>query len=248
MDRVAEATFWMEFAAPEIARRAIPGQFVMMGLGLPGDRNLFLPRPMSVGLAEGERLGFLVRIFGPGSRRLTTLGIGERALLLGPLGSSFDLGSASHVLCVAGGVGLAPFIFLPRWAGWHRPRTAVRLVYGERTASAVFDPVRIRELAGVEARIWTEDGSLGQRGRVTDDLDFRGVDLVLACGPMEMLKTVRRLVAQAGVPAQVSVEERMACGVGACVGCVIAVDDGRRYERVCVEGPVFPAERLRWWT
>lgn len=239
----------MEFAAPEIAGQAIPGQFVMIGLGLPGEPGLFLPRPMSIAQAEGERLGLLIRIFGAGSRRLTALEVGERALLLGPLGSFFDLGSATRVLCVAGGVGLAPFLFLPRWAERHAPGNRVHLVYGERTASAVFDPGRIRQLAGVEPEIWTEDGAMGRMGRVTDRLDVARVDLVLGCGPVPMLKTLQAQIAGTGVPAQFSVEERMGCGVGTCVGCVVAVEDGGRgwrYERICVEGPVFSAERLRW--
>lgn len=249
MERVAEGTFWMEFEAPEIASRAIPGQFVMIGRGLRGGGSPFLPRPMSVGLAEGDRVGFLIRVFGEGSRRLTELRPGDRALLLGPLGTSFDLGSATRILCVAGGVGLAPFLFLPRWTAARHPGVRIRLLYGERCAVAVFNPSRIQDLAGVEPEVWSEDGALGRQGRVTDGLELGAHDLVLACGPAEMLKTVQAQVAQARVPTQLSVEERMACGVGTCVGCVIAVDDGpggRRYERVCVEGPVFRAERVRW--
>ncbi len=248
MERAADATFWFEFDAPEIASRAIPGQFVMIGLGLRGGGIPFLPRPMSVGWAEGRRLGLLIRVFGEGSRRLAGLRAGEQALLLGPLGSSFELGSAKRVVCVAGGVGLAPFLFLPRWAGNHRPGAHLRLLYGERRGAAVFDPGRIRDLAGLEAEIWSEDGEVGRKGRVVEGLQPEACDLVLACGPTPMLRFVQAWAARTGVAAQLSVEERMACGVGTCVGCVVAVADdaGPRYERVCVEGPVFAAERLRW--
>lgn len=248
-EQVAEATHWMEFAAPEIAARAIPGQFVMIGLGLHGGTPPFLPRPMSIGLAADERIGLLVRVFGKGSRRISQLRAGEAALLLGPLGTRFDLGAARRVVCVAGGVGLAPFLFLPRWARGRRPEAEVRLLYGERHGAAIFRRERIREIAGIEPEIWSEDGSEGRRGRVTDALDLPAADLVLACGPTAMLQAVQSQAQHAGVPAQLSVEERMACGVGTCMGCVIAVDDkagGRRYERVCVEGPVFAAERVRW--
>jgi dihydroorotate dehydrogenase electron transfer subunit len=249
LEQVADATYWMEFAAPEIAARAIPGQFVMIGVGLRGATPPFLPRPMSVGSTLGGRLGLLVRVFGEGSRRLTQMRVGERALLLGPLGTRFEPGSGRRILCVAGGVGLAPFLYLPQWARAHRPEAEIRLLYGERRGAAIFRPARIREIAGLEPEIWSEDGSEGRRGKVTDQMELATADVVLACGPTAMLQAVQSQAQHAGVPAQLSVEERMACGVGTCVGCVIAVDDGaggRRYERVCVEGPVFPAERVRW--
>lgn len=249
MERVADATYWTEFDAPEIAARAIPGQFVMIGLGPHGGYPPFLPRPMSIGSAEGDRVGLLVRVFGEGSRRLVRLRAGERALLLGPLGTGFDLGSARRILCVAGGVGLAPFLFLPRWAATRAPAAEWRLFYGERRGAAIFRPSRIREIAGIDAEIWSEDGSQGRRGRVTDTLDLGSTDLLLACGPTAMLRVVQVEARRRGVPAQLSVEERMACGVGACMACVIAVEDGaggRGYERVCVEGPVLSSERIRW--
>lgn len=249
MERVADATYWTELAAPEIAARAIPGQFVMIGLGLHGGYPPFLPRPMSIGSAERDRLGLLIRVFGAGSRRLARLRPGEPVLLLGPLGTRFDLGSARRVLCVAGGVGLAPFLFLPRWAAARSPGIDMRLLYGERRGAAIFRPSRIGELTGLEPEIWSEDGSEGRRGRVTDALDAAATDLVLACGPTAMLQAVQVQAQNKGVPAQLSVEERMACGVGTCMACVIAVEDEpgeRHYERICVEGPVFAAERIRW--
>lgn len=249
MEQVADATYWMEFAAPEIAARAIPGQFVMMSLGLHGGCPPFLPRPMSVAHAEDGRVGLLVRVFGEGSRRLARLRAGEETLLLGPLGSRFDLGAARRVLCVAGGVGLAPFLFLPRWAAAHAPGVELRLLYGERRGAAIFRRSRICELAGLEPELWSEDGSEGRQGRVTDALELDATDLVLGCGPTAMLQALQVRARHAGVPAQLSVEERMACGVGTCMACVIAVEDDageRRYERICVEGPVFPSERIRW--
>lgn len=249
MERVADATTWMEFAAPEIAARAIPGQFVMVGLGLHGGSPPFLPRPMSVGHVRDGRVGLLVRVFGEGSRRLTRLRAGDAVLLLGPLGSRFDLGGARRVLCVAGGVGLAPFLFLPRWAASHAVGVELRLLYGERCGAAIFRRSRIRELTGLEPELWSEDGSEGRKGRVTDALELENTDLVLGCGPTAMLQALQARARHARVPAQLSVEERMACGVGTCMACVIAIEDApgeRHYERVCVEGPVFSSERIRW--
>ncbi len=248
-DRVAADTHWLELEAPEIANRAVPGQFVMIGFGPQGCAVPFLPRPNSVAAVRGDRIGLLIRVYGDGSARLVDLEPGDRALLLGPLGVGFDLGSARRVLCVAGGVGLAPFLFLPRWASG-TPEVEIRLLYGERRADAVFDPDLIAELSGLDPEIWTEAGDLGRRGLVTAGLDLEGADLLLGCGPTPMLEELRRLALDSETPCQLAVEEHMACGLGTCIGCVIETTDPEtgelRYARVCVDGPVFRAERLRW--
>jgi dihydroorotate dehydrogenase electron transfer subunit len=248
--QVTERTYWLELEAPEIASQAAPGQFVMLGFGTTGWGSPFLPRPNSVAAARDGLIGLLIRVYGPGSRRLAALRPGESALLLGPLGRHFELGDARRIVCVAGGVGLAPFLMLPGWAAGASPSAEIRLLYGEQEGTAVFDPSKIRELSGIEPEIWTEDGSLGRRGRVTDGLRLEDVELVLACGPTAMLKTARRLALEAGVRCQLAVEEHMACGVGTCIGCVIETTDpdtgAEGYSLVCVDGPVFPAERLRW--
>ncbi len=222
----------------------------MVGFGTSGWGIPFLPRPNSVAAVLGERIGLLIRIYGGGSRRLAELRPGEEALLLGPLGTHFEPGGARKILCLAGGVGLAPFLLLPRWQPLTRSEAEVRLLYGERQVAAVFDPGKIRQLTGLEAEIWTEDGSLGQHGCVTEGIDLEGVDLVLACGPTPMLKAVRTLALEAGVPCQLSVEEHMACGMGTCIGCAIETVDPETHEAgyslVCSDGPVFAAERLRW--
>ncbi len=249
-ERVAEDTYWLELVAPGIAEQAAPGQFVMVGFGATGYGSPFLPRPNSVAWVGGESIGLLIRVYGQGSRRLAALRPGDSALLLGPLGSHFQLGDARAVLCVAGGVGLAPFLFFREWASRAGSHVDVRLLYGERDGAAVFDPDKIHQLSGLEAEIWTEDGSHGQPGLVTEGIELDGVELVLACGPTPMLKAVRRLALDVGVPCQLAVEEHMACGVGTCIGCVVETVDPateeESYSLVCTEGPVFPAERLRW--
>jgi len=249
-ERVAEDTVWLELMAPYIAAAAAPGQFVMVGFGTTGWGTPFLPRPNSVAWVNGERIGLLIRAFGEGSRRLAGLRTGDSVLLLGPLGTRFELGEAGSVLCVAGGVGLAPFLFIRAWCDRSNLPARLRLAYGERHGGAIFDPERIRALSGLTPEIWTEDGSLGREGRVTQDLELQAVDLVLACGPTPMLKEVRRLAQEAGVPCQLAVEEHMACGMGTCIGCAIETVDPdtaeERYSLVCRDGPVFPAESLRW--
>ena len=249
-ERVAADTHWLEVEAPEISRSSVPGQFVMIGFGTEGPGPPFLPRPNSVAAARDDRIGLLIRVFGEGSRRLAGLRRGDEALVLGPLGRGYDLGHGRKFLCVAGGVGLAPFLILPRWITEGAPGREVRLLYGERSGRMVFEPAKIREISGIDAEIWTEDGSAGHAGLVTDGIDLDGVDAVLACGPTPMLKAVRRLALEAGVPCQVAVEEHMACGVGTCFGCVIGTIDPETgeevYSLVCTEGPVFRGEHLRW--
>ncbi len=249
-EQVAEDTFWIELSSGEIATQAEPGQFVMIGFGADAWGSPFLPRPNSVASVRGDTIGLLIRVYGAGSRRLTELRPDDSALILGPLGTRFQIGDAKKVLCVAGGVGLAPFLMLPDWLKRIGSPAEVHLIYGEQTGAAVFDPDKIRSLSGLDAEIWTEDGSVGSKGRVTGGIDFGAVDLVLSCGPTPMLKAVRALCLEADVSCQLAVEERMACGVGTCVGCAIETIDpdtgADRYSLVCVDGPVFSGKSLRW--
>lgn len=244
--RVARATWWLEFDSPEIAAASRPGQFVMFGVGLDEPSTWLLPRPFSVGWRSADgRVGFLLRRFGEGTRRLAALEPGDTALLLGPLGRGFRLPAGRGVECVAGGVGLAPFIFLAaEAAAAGRP---VRLLYGERSAELVFDPATLRELTSHDPELFTDDGSVGRAGVVTTGLDPRGADLLLACGPTPMLRAVARFAATHGRDLQVSVEEHMGCGVGTCQGCVVRAADGS-WVKACIEGPVFDARDLGWPT
>ncbi len=241
---MARDTWWFEFESPGIARTARPGQFVMLGLGLDTPGTWLLPRPFSVGWTSPEgRVGFLLRVFGTGTRALVELDVGDSALLLGPLGRPFELAPERAVECVAGGVGLAPFIFLAaERAAAGRP---ARILYGERDAGAVFDRVLLEALSSTAPDIYTEDGSAGTAGRVTAGLDPASTAELLACGPTPMLRAVAAFARTHGRDLQVSVEEHMGCGIGTCQGCVVRASDGR-WLKSCVEGPVFRAERLDW--
>lgn len=237
-------TRWLLLDAPDVARSSQPGQFVMIGFGLEDVGAPFLPRPFSVGWCSPDgRIGLLVRSFGRGTRRLSGLEAGERALVLGPLGRGFALEDGGPILCVAGGVGLAPFLFVGARA-W-TAGIPVTIVYGERSADRVFSPALIRELTGVTPEIWTEDGSKGRQGLVLDDLDLGSDPVVLGCGPTPMLRALVRLARNRGVRLQVSVEEHMGCGIGTCQGCVVPSADGR-WIRSCIDGPVFDARELLW--
>lgn len=244
---VARDTWWLEFDCPDIARGALPGQFVMLGPGLETPGTWLLPRPFSIGWrsAAGGRVGFLLRVFGLGTRALARLGEGDEALLLGPLGRPFEVDPGRDVELVAGGVGLAPFIFL---AAEH-PASAgeLRLLYGERDAGAVFDPGLLEELTGRVPEVYTEDGSAGTEGLVTAGLDPDATASLYACGPTPMLRALAAFAGAHGRDLQVSVEEHMGCGIGTCQGCVVPGADGR-WIKACVEGPVFRSTELEWGT
>jgi len=241
----AQETWWLELHAPEIAVSAEPGQFLMAGFGLTQVGAPFLPRPFSVGWRDRSSgaIGLLIREFGSGTRRLARLRTGDQLLLLGPLGRSFKIPDGRPVVCVGGGVGLAPFLFLASEAS--ASGADVRLLYGERSASRVFDPALITELTGVEPTVYTEDGTAGRQGLVLDGIDMSDDPVLLGCGPTPMLNALERFARERGGDLQVSVEEHMGCGIGTCQGCVVRAADGR-WLKSCTEGPVLDAGDLAW--
>ena len=242
--RTADGTWWLEVEAPEIAAAASPGQFVMVGFGLGGLDAPFLPRPFSVGWRGADgRIGLLVREFGAGTRRLAALREGEELLLLGPLGRPFRVPVDRPLVCVAGGVGLAPFLFLvPEILA---TGGSVRLLYGERSADRVFDPALVERLAGLRPEIFTEDGTAGARGLVLQGIRADERPELFGCGPTPLLRALERLAREADLGLQVSVEEHMGCGIGTCQGCVVRSADGR-WIKSCTEGPVFERRELAW--
>jgi dihydroorotate dehydrogenase electron transfer subunit len=219
-----------------------PGQFAMLaaerGWGGGEDERPFLARALSVMRHTGSEAHFLLEDVGPGTRRLCELQAGERVLSLGPLGRGFSPPEAGRrPLLVGGGVGIAPLVILQDRLGGNG-RALLGFRDGERARAA--------ELM-LEVRLATDDGSAGHHGTVIEllerELDEDAGAEVCACGPGPMLEGVRALCAQRGVPAQLALEAPMACGFGACFGCVVAARDGR-YLRVCVDGPVIDAHEL----
>ena len=243
-ERAASDTYWLELDAPPIAETAVPGQFVMIGFGLQDLDAPFLPRPFSIGWrGEDGRIGLLVRRFGPGTHRLAALRAGDEVLLLGPLGRGFEWETGRALVCVAGGVGLAPFLVLAPEA--IRNGASVSILYGERTGDRVFDPRLVEQLTGVRPDLYTEDGSIGRAGRVIDGIERGTESCLFGCGPTPMLKALERLAREAELSLQVSVEEHMGCGIGTCQGCVVRSSTGD-WIKSCTEGPVFRREELAW--
>lgn len=240
-----------------VARDAIgpadprPGQFYMLAAGERwgggADERPYLPRAFSFARVRplaggrGADLTFLLEDVGPGTHRLGELAAGEPLALLGPLGAGFEPPpGGARPLLVGGGIGVAPLLC---WDDELRAGgVEAEVVLGFRGA----DHAAAAELFAGPAEVTTDDGSVGARGLVTEPLRAsleRDRDAVVyACGPEPMLDAVRELCAELGVAAQLALEAGMACGYGACFGCVVATVDG--YARVCVDGPVFAAEAL----
>ena len=219
------------------------GQFYMLSAarrwGGGESERPFLPRAFSVLRAprDGHELHFLIEDVGPGTNRLCELYRGDELLLVGPLGAGFTPPREGRTpLLVGGGVGIAP---LAIWQDHLPPPTTVLL--GFRDAEHAEGRHLLRD-----ANIATDDGSLGYHGVVTDLLpvEFEGTRHVevFACGPPPMLEAVRLICGAFAIPAQLALESGMACGFGACFGCVVPTRDG--YVRLCVDGPVLDAECL----
>ncbi len=234
--------------------RPAPGQFAMLAAverwGGGEDERPYLPRAFSyLRHAHGEA-HFLLEDVGPGTHRLAELSVGERLWALGPLGRGFSPGGLDsdhrRALLVGGGVGIAPLAILQDTLiasspeGEARESATVLLGFRDRSraegAALLDDP-----------RIATDDGSAGHHGLVTDlladELARDAHAVVYACGPAGMLEGVRSLCERADVPAQLALEAGMACGFGACFGCVVPRRGGG-YLRVCVDGPVVDAAEL----
>lgn len=236
-----------------------PGQFVMLSTEHPNFP--ILPRPFSVlgwrPLDGAGVLEFLVMPVGIGSALLCSLLPGETAQVVGPLGHRLDDDlPQGPLVCVAGGYGVAPFLFLVEaWARAGDPRLAdTTVIFGARTAERLSLSERLLA-AGCRVELCTDDGSEGFAGRVdgrlSEILSAQRAGLVLACGPEPMMEAVGATARLANVPARASLETVMGCGYAVCNGCAVAVSDARApdgytYELACREGTIFDEARLHW--
>lgn len=249
---IVPGIFDLRLEAPDVAAEASAGQFVNLYLDDPAR---LLPRPISICGADPTEgtLRMVYRVSGPGTgtAELSRMEPGRTLSLMGPLGNGFPLGQAGEgrVFLIGGGIGIPPLL---QAAGelldlrGRSDHTDVILGYRDRNdfLAREFEPFG-------HVAIATEDGSLGTRGTVLDAIRAENLhaDVIFACGPKPMLAAVARYAAEEAIPCWISMEERMACGIGACLACVCRTKetDGHsnvRNRRVCKDGPVFRADEI----
>ena len=221
----------MSLSSSRIARSSAPGKFIEVKI--PDDSEVFLRRPFGIHRSSAETFEILYEVIGKGTQCLSSLKAGEYLDIVGPLGNGFNYqphvtGRARQVL-VAGGMGVAPLLFLAEKIV-HGPRSTVHrrplVLIGAKTKKQILCEKDFRKL-GCEVKIATDDGSKGFKGYVSEllnelvsTIDHRPAT-IYACGPRPMLKEISRISKKYKIPAQISLEEHMACGIGACLGCAV---------------------------
>ena len=254
-EKITPTHYRLRLSAPAIAAVAQPGQFMLVSCGTPLDP--LLRRPFSIFTVEREAgaVTLFYRIAGRGTAILTALRAGSEVNIMGPLGRGFSLPAPDQpALLVAGGMGVAPLYFLAQELTRHG--CATQVFYGTPTANQLFFAPELSQ-DGRQLQLATDDGSAGRKGTVTallaDYLAALPPDVltqarVFACGPQGMLRHLCELLKQVDVSGEISLEERMACGVGACLACVCKTKSATawQYSRTCVDGPVFPVAEVIW--
>ena len=238
---LAHGLYKLKIEASDVAGSARPGQFVH--IRIPGDKSRLLRRPISIYDAYHEEgnIEIVFQVVGEGTRILSAVKPGDLLDVLGPLGNGFTIPKDTrHLFIVGGGCGVAPIKF----AASKFNHTRSTCFVGFKNRDAVYGLQEFKKSCD-RLLVATEDGSIGYKGMVTevleDELKQNSPDLMLACGPVPMLKVIQQMAEQFDVPCQLLLEERMGCGIGACMTCVCAVRAGEdyAYKRVCKDGPVF---------
>lgn len=230
---------------PDCLPQIDPGQFVEVRI--PDTAGTFLRRPISVHDVDYQQntLTLLIRVVGNGTAQLSKLHAGESINLVYPLGNGFDIQKAGNrPLLIGGGVGVAPMLYLGKCL--KNKGANVEFLFGARSADGLLRDDVYKAVAPVN--VTTEDGSLGTKGFVVDHNYLRDniskFTSLLVCGPTPMMRAVAKLAQQSGIPCYLSLENKMACGIGVCLCCVTDTKDGHKC--VCSEGPVFEANDLKW--
>lgn len=210
------------------------GQFFMLKTL---DNSFLLPRPISVNDLNGNIVSFLYRIEGQGTKKISSLGENDEIQLFGPLGNGFNTDSfKGKIAIIGGGIGVAPLLYLSKLLG---KRADVYLGYKDYENMYIYD--EFKSFAN-ETLVVTEDGSFGKKGFVTDYVDYEKYDLVVTCGPEIMMNKIMDTCRDKDIKCFVSLERRMACGMGACLGCTVETKNGNK--RACKDGPVFDSAEL----
>ncbi|MBO4976792.1 MAG: dihydroorotate dehydrogenase electron transfer subunit [Lachnospiraceae bacterium] len=237
---IAPSIFDM-WIATDLAAQALPGQFICV---YPGNKSTLLPRPISIcEVAEDKAsLRIVYRIAGQGTTEFSSYQAGESIEILGTLGNGFPVekGEGKKVFLMGGGIGVPPILQLAKEMNADK-----QIVVGYRD-SQMFLKENLEQNGTVY--VATEDGSFGTKGNVMNAIDENNLDadVIFACGPMPMLRAIKKYAETKNIPAYISLEEHMACGVGACLGCVVKTKEVDHHShvhnaRICTDGPVFEA-------
>lgn len=248
-ERDTDSYFRLVVRAPQIAPLIQPGQFAHVRV--PSLKDALLRRPFSIFQVDDDTFSILYKTIGKGTDALARMAAGEELNVIAPLGHGFTAPKRGGgiPLLVAGGYGMAALYLLAQ----RSPQRGIVFVGGRRRVDILCE--KEFQALGWDVRVTTEDGSHGKKGLVTQPLiaelrrHAKGRKL-FACGPTGMLKAVGTIAGEFKVPAELSMDEHMCCGVGVCLTCVIPVKtaDGWEYQRTCTEGPVFEARQIVWET
>jgi len=256
-EEVAPNIFLIKLLAPSVTQDALPGQFIHIKCST--DHYPLLRRPLSIHRMDKEkgRIYILFQVVGEGTKLLSQKEVGDDLDIIGPIGNGFNIYPESRkILIISGGIGVAPLLALCEES--IRQDNEVRVLMGAPKKELVIGEENFRKL-GAKVDVATDDGSYKRKGLVTDLLE--GIikegwlaDQIFACGPKLMLKKIVEVSLEAHIDCQVSLEERMACGIGACLGCVCKIKtrdkkEGKvkyEFKRVCVDGPIFEGSEVVW--
>ncbi|MBI5207076.1 MAG: dihydroorotate dehydrogenase electron transfer subunit [Candidatus Firestonebacteria bacterium] len=245
--KIGTNCYHLKISTPEIALHARPGQFVH--IRCKDTLTPLLRRPMSIFNADKNSIEIIYHLIGHGTDALSKRKPGELLDIIGPLGNGFNFPNSSSILLVGGGIGLVPLFYLAKKLSQKKKR--IKIFYGARSKKELFLLKYFRSLDNTQIKISTDDGSIGYKGHITElvetyleSISKKTGDLfslqIYSCGPKPMLIAIKQLVNRYKISCEISLEEYMACGVGACLSCVCKVKDNQ-YKRVCQDGPVFNA-------
>ena len=242
----AAGLYDMLIESPEIAKAAKSGQIVHIMCG----EGTTLRRPISICETVGDCVRLCYEVRGKGTKWMSERREGDYVSLLGPLGNGFTVKNGERALLVGGGIGIYPLLSVGKEC------KSAKAAFGFRNVSLI-NSLDLFESNGISTSVITDDGSSGRKGFVTElvkeALASDEADVVYVCGPRGMMAAVAAICEEAGVRCEVSMEERMGCGVGACLACVCKTTfkdnlgvTGEKYKRVCVDGPVFDSKEIIW--
>lgn len=238
--------FLLSLQAPENLPQILPGQFAQVEI--KDAKNTFLRRPLSIHDVDYQNniVKILVQIVGEGTKKLSEINEGEVLNIVYPLGNSFSLPQSGNILLVGGGCGIAPLLYLARVLSGKNIN--ITTLIGGAASSDILESEEYSKFGKV--LITTMDASIGEKGLVTQHSVFNtenfNFDAIYTCGPEPMMKALARIAKEKNIRCEVSLENMMACGIGACLCCVVDTIEGNKC--TCTEGPVFNYNELKGWS